>query len=186
MRFTLDAARSGWLNHPFLLPRTLRGWLTDQGSLTRRLKQRCKTFAVRPVRVGLLRACKDEHAPLAIVGNRLAYVREVVLNCDGRAVVFAHSVVALASLRGPWAAVTRLGARPLGEALFKNPRVTRGRLQYKRICARHPLAWQAQRAGVHDGRQPLWARRSAFTLQGHAIMVTEIFLPSIRRIPNDQ
>jgi chorismate--pyruvate lyase len=182
LRFKLAAADQGWLAHPFSLPRELRGWLVDQGSLTHRLRQRCGDFSVRPVRVGLMRFNRDESAPLKLRADELAYVREVVLNCDGQAVVFAHSVVAAASLRGPWAAVTRLGSRPLGGALFSNPRVVRGCLQFRRLDARHALMRQAQRAGVDVAGAAVWARRSLFTLQGHSLMVTEVFLPSIRSV----
>lgn len=184
MFFTQEAAEPGWLQHPFFLPREFRGWLADQGSLTRRLKQRCRHFSVRPVRVGLARPNRDESAPLRLRAGQLAYVREVVLHCDGRPVVFAHSVAPVRSLYGPWAAVTQLGSRPLGEALFSNPCVTRGGLQYRRIPARHPLARQAARAGISMPEKPVWARRSLFTLHGHSLMVTEVFLPSILSFTN--
>jgi chorismate--pyruvate lyase len=133
----------------------------------------------------LYRAGKDENKPLQLHIDRLAYVREVILECDGIPVVFAHSVVSLASLRGPWAGVTRLGSRPLGEALFSNPRVFRGKLQYRRIPSRHPLARQAAKAGISNENMPLWARRSLFTLKGRPIMVTEVFLQNIKLIKHD-
>lgn len=177
--FAQEAIEPGWLQHPFFLPREFRAWLADQGSLTRRLKQRCRHFSVRPAGVGLARPNRDERAPLRLRAGQLAYVREVVLHCDGRPVVFAHSVAPVKSLRGPWAALTRLGSRPLGEALFSNPCVTRGGLQYRRIPARHPLARQAARAGILMSQKSVWARRSLFTLHGHNLMVTEVFLPSI-------
>lgn len=179
MRSKLQAAPQGWLTHPFFVPREFRTWLAHHGSLTRRLKQRCQGFSVRPVRVGFVRPNRDERALLQLQAQGLAYVREVVLNCDGKPVVFAHSVVGAAALRGPWAAVTRLGSRPLGEALFSNPRVVRGRLQYRRIDARHALMRQAARAGLVDEGKTLWARRSLFFLQGHALMVTEVFMPAV-------
>jgi chorismate--pyruvate lyase len=182
LRFKLEAAEQGWLKHPFFLPRELRGWLADQGSLTRRLKQRCQHFSVQPVRVGFIRPNQDEHSALQLPADQLAYIREVVLHCNGQPVVFAHSVVAAHSLRGPWAAVTRLGSRPLGEALFSNPRISRGCLQYRRISARHSLARQAKRAGIPLSAGPVWARRSLFTLRGHPLMVTEVFLPEILSI----
>lgn len=160
MLFKQEAAEQGWLQHPFFLPREFRGWLADQGSLTRRLKQRCRHFSVRPVRVGLARPNRDESTSLQLRIGQLAYVREVVLHCDGKPVVFAHSVVPVTSLCGPWAAVTRLGSRPLGEALFNNPCVIRGSLQYRRIPARHPLARQAARAGISIPGKAVWARRS--------------------------
>ena len=186
MRFKLEAAGQGWLTHPFFLPREFRGWLSDQGSLTQRLRQRCHGFSVHPVRVGFIRPNRDENSPLQLRADELAYVREVVLNCDGQAVVFAHSLVAARSLRGPWAAVTRLGTRPLGEALFSDPRVVRGCLQYRRIDVRHPLARQAARAGIAMSGKSLWARRSLFTLQGHPLMVTEVFLPAVLSIKGDR
>lgn len=184
LRSQLEISAQGWLAHPFSLPRELRGWLADQGSLTHRLRQRCEAFSVRPVRVGFMRPNRDESPVLQLGGDELAYVREVVLNCNGRAVVFAHSVVAASALRGPWAAVTRLGTRPLGEALFSDPCVTRGRLQYRRIDMRHALARQAARAGIPLAGKSLWARRSLFNLQGHPLMVTEVFLPAVLAIGN--
>ena len=179
MRFKLETAEQGWLDHPFSLPRDYRHWLADKGSLTQRLKRHCRHFAVRLVRVGLLRPGRDEHALLQVRADELSYVREVALLCEGRPVVFAHSVVAAASLRGPWAAVTGLGSRPLGEALFSNPLVERGDLQYRRLSAFHPLSCHARRAGVSIEEQDLWARRSLFSLQGHPLLVTEVFVPAI-------
>lgn len=182
MRSGQEAKKQGWLSHPFFLPREFRIWLADQGSLTRRLKQHCRQFSVRPVRVGLLRPNGDEGPALRLQPGRVAYVREVLLHCDNQPVVFAHSTVVQESLRGPWAAVTRLGNRPLGEALFSNPRVMRSELQYRRISPGHPLARQAGKAGIATKGQTFWARRSLFTLQGHSLMVTEVFLPAVLNI----
>lgn len=182
MRCRPEAADRGWLKHPFFLPREFRCWLADQGSLTHRLRLRCHDFGVRPVRVGFLAPNRDERDLLGLRAGQIAYTREVVLNCNGQAVVFAHSVVADISLRGPWAAVANLGSRPLGEALFSNPRVARGDLQFRRVSGRHPLARQARKAGLSLPDQVLWARRSLFTLEGHPLLVTELFLPAILSI----
>ncbi len=179
MRFKLAAVESGWLRHPFKLPRNYRNWLADQGSLTARLKSVCAGFSVRVVRSGRLRPNRDEIIPLRLQKHAQAYVREVVLRCGKNNLVFAHSVVPPASLRGAWAQVTRLGTRPLGEALFGNPRVQRGELQYRRISLRHPLMRQVLRAGLTPQSKSLWARRSVFSLRGHPLMVTEVFLPEI-------
>ena len=180
MRFKLAAAEAGWLRHPFLLPRAYRHWLADEGSLTARLRSGCTRFSVRLLKTGSARPNHDEIAPLRLQGAwRQAFVREVALQCGEQDVVFAHSVVPAASLRGAWAQVTRLGTRPLGEALFSNPRVLRGELQYRRISRRHPLMREILRAGLKSGEKQLWARRSVFSLKGHPLMVTEVFLPEI-------
>lgn len=182
LQFKLEAAGQGWRKHLFFVPREFRGWLADQGSLTHRLRQLCGHFSVHPVRIGLIKPNRDESRPLQLRAGQLAYVREVVLFCDGQPVVFAHSVVPINSLRGPWAAVTSLGSRPLGEALFSNPRVARGCLQYWRIPARHALAREARHAGISVPERALWARRSLFTLQRHPLLVTEVFLPALLSI----
>lgn len=129
-----------------------------------------------------MRPNRDEGALLHLQPHELAYVREVVLTCNDRPVVFAHSVAGASALRGPWAALTLLGSRPLGEVLFSNPRVVRGCLQYRRVDVRHPLLSQAVRAGVVPPRAALWARRSLFSLHGQPLLVTEVFLPAILRV----
>lgn len=169
---------SGWIAHPVNLPRRLRTWLTCRGSLTRRLKAHCARFRVHPVATGLACANADEHAPLHLRPGSLAYVRDVLLMCDQHPVVFAHSVLRCAGLRGGWNGITRLGTRPLGEALFNDPRIRREALGYRQIDARHPL-FRAVRRNHPLSTRAVWARRSVFRLNGHPLLVTEVFLPEI-------
>lgn len=168
----------GWLAHGFRAPRALRGSLTDRGSLTRRLQARHADFRVVPVARGLAQPFPDETRLLRMHSHTLAYVRDVLLIGDGQVRVFAHSVLPRSSLRGGWNGITRLGSRPLGEALFTNPRIRRLGLTIRRLDARHPLYRAAQR---HTGitARKLWARRSVFCLSGRSLLVTEVFLPAI-------
>jgi chorismate--pyruvate lyase len=171
----------GWLTPPFRIPRDVRHWLSDRGSLTRRLRSSCASFRVQPVATGLARPNRDELGVLRLRAGARAYVREVQLICDGTAVVFAHSVLPVASLRGGWNGVTRLGTRPLGDALFNNPRIRRRPLQYCCLGPRHPLHRGVQRHLLVGGAR-LWARRSLFCLRGHPLLVTEVFLPAIQTL----
>ena len=160
----------------------LRDWLADHGSLTRRLQQRCHGFAVRRLRQEIARPQRDECGEIGLAPGRLALVREVLLQCAGRPVVYAHSVVALAGLRGPWVGLGKLGNKPLGAALFADPLVQRQPLEFQRLDARHRL----YRAAIaHSGTAPrtLWARRSHFELAGSPILVTEVFLPEVLCLP---
>lgn len=171
-------SRQGWLAHPHSLQRSLRPWLIDRGSLTQRLKARCVSFRVVPLATGLARPNADEYAILGLVPGTRAYVREVLLLCDGVPVVFAHSVLPLNALRGGWNGITRLGSRPLGEALFSDHRILRQPLAFSHLRRDHPLfhAIERQHAlSVGD----LWGRRSVFRLNQHPLLVTEIFLPAI-------
>ncbi|MHB8981795.1 chorismate--pyruvate lyase family protein [Thiobacillus sp.] len=168
----------GWLPHPFRAPRVLRGWLSDRGSLTQRLRSRYHDFGVVPVLRGFAAPFPDESRALGLTPGASAYVRDVLLLGDGKARVFAHSVLPRAALRGGWNGITRLGTRPLGEALFRTPGVRRLAMTMRRVDARHPLYHGACRhADVTD--RELWARRSVFCLDGHALLVSEVFLPAI-------
>ena len=153
-------------------------WLIDRGSLTDRVRERCATFRVELVFQGPHRAARDERF---IAGGReqRAYVREVFLSCGHTRVVFAHSVTRLANLRGTWRGLVRLGTRPLGAALFADPRVRRCPLRFRRLRPGDEL--HARACAATGKRLPaLWARRSLFILGKSPILVTEIFLPGIR------
>lgn len=154
-----------------------RHWLTDRGSLTRRLQEACPDFRVDRLKQTLGRPNLDECKTLGLFPGRLAMVREVLLLNAETPLVFAHSVIPLAGLSGPWAGLAGLGNRPLGAALFTNPRIQRQALEYQHLDRRHSLYCNAVR---HLAKPPrtLWARRSLFSLANQPILVTEVFLPA--------
>ena len=153
-----------------------RPWLCDRGSLTARITERCADFSVRVVFQGLRRANRDERFLFA--RRRRVLVRDVVLYCETTPVVFAHTIVDPAELDGPWRAVARLGTRPLGAALFAEPRVARHPLRQKKLGPHHDLQRHI-RAVLPRVPAALWARRSLFRLHDSPILVTEVFLPEI-------
>jgi chorismate--pyruvate lyase len=177
-RYAVHNSRQSWLAHPHSLPRPLRAWLSDRGSLTQRLKSRCAAFQVVPLVTGLARPNPDEYALLGIAMSTRAYVREVLLMCNGVPVVFAHSVLPYPSLRGGWNSISRLGSRPLGEALFGDHRIQRQPLTFQLLHPDHPLFRSIARQHPLSVRS-LWARRSVFSLNHHPLLVTEVFLPAI-------
>ena len=93
-------SRQDWLAHPHPIPRPLRNWLSDHGSLTARLKARCAAFRVLPLRIGIARPNPDEVELLGLRPGMRAYVRDVLLLCNEVPVVFAHSVLPQSGLRG--------------------------------------------------------------------------------------
>jgi len=167
-RFAVLDSRQGWLAHPHSIPRVLRPWLSDNGSLTQRLKSRCASFRVLPLATGLTRPNPDEYALLDLAPGTRAYVREVMLLCDGVPVVFAHSVLPHAGLRGGWSGITRLGSRSLGEALFSDHRIQRMPLAYRQIRRGHPLFRSVSAQQVLTVNS-LWVRRSVFCLNGPSV-----------------
>ena len=155
-----------------------RPWLTDRGSLTQRIADRCDRFRVEVVFQGLRTPTRDEAFLFADCRRSRVLVREVFLCCGDTPVVFAHSVTRPRDLRGPWKALTGLGSRSLGSRLFTDPRVRRHPLHQKKINAAHELYARALQRAPKAARS-LWARRSLFVLHKAPILVTEVFLPGI-------
>lgn len=155
------------------VPVGLRPWLTEPGSLTLRCQRHCREFRVRPLRQELAR-------PLVAAGGPARAslpLREVLLECDGQPVVFAHSVLSAprGGVLGRWFA--GLGSRSLGSLLFAHPGFRRGAIEYLRLGPLHPLHRQVCRHVPAQGAQPaLWARRSRHFLGAHSVLVTEVFL----------
>lgn len=159
---------------------SLLPWLAGRGSLTARIQARGR-FAVHVLRQGLACPNGDEAPVLGIEPGASAWVREVMLSCDGRIVVFAHTVLPCVP-RGPvtvWLA--RLGNRSLGAMLFAHPGFARGPMHFRRLNQRHPLFTSAARVLADGDQSPrtLWARRSLFAFAGQSVLVTEVFSPRV-------
>lgn len=199
MHKNLSQVRSRWLNKP-VASYLYDDWLIDKGSLTKRLQQRYAKFSVQAFAVKYAKPIQDEAALLRSPSYKAVLIREVLLMGNNKAVVFAHSVLPRASLRGAWHGLGRLGNKPLGATLFANPKVQRTPLSYKKLSVNHKLYQQAMKCLAHSLAQHLsqhllqasiqekplyekpnylWARRSIFSLNRANIMVTEIFLPQL-------
>lgn len=176
------ATRHRWLKKP-LQAQAYRAWLMESGSLTRRLQQSYPDFLVQPVKVNYAKSIADESILMHLKSAQRALQRDVLLFGGKQAVVFAHSVLPITSLRGVWYGLGKLGNRPLGATLFANPSVKRTALSYKKISANHALY---RLATQHLPLKPpcLWARRSVFSLNNshrrcQSLLVTEVFLPTL-------
>jgi len=165
-----------WRSPLCLAPRHLRPWLSARASLTARL-----SAAFGPVRVQVLAEKKQaaHREEWAQFGNtrpaELRQIREALLLAGPSPLIFAHSVARRDACRQGLRILGKIGARPLGAALFADPKIRRSALSWKRIDRRDPL-WQKAKAAVGPLPARLWARRSQF-LRGHArLLVTEVFL----------
>lgn len=159
-----------------------RPWLTEAGSLTARCQAACRTFRIRVLFQGCRRPSAEEAWCLGEPDRRFAACREVLLECDGVPVIFAHTVLPAVprGRMGRWLA--GLGSRSLGSLLFSRPGFVRSEIEFLRLDTRHLLF---RRAAAAVGALPvayLWARRSTHRLGNQAVLVTEIFLPAIYRL----
>ena len=161
----------------------MRGWLTDTMSLTMKLMSRSEHFRVRRLRQERGLCLSDEAEVVELPRRSYVQEREVLLQCDGRPVVFAHTIVPLSATTSDWPFFGTLGERSLGTTLFGDPRVVRGQLQYARLRAKHPLAERARRAlGSVEFTAPLYARRCLYRRKNGVLLVTELFLPAITEL----
>lgn len=167
-----------WLVRPATSSFPYQKWLLDRGSLTSRIKERCRDFSVRRIRQELGKITSDEQRILNLRAQRLALVREVLLYCGATPVVFAHTALDARFLHGPWHSVATMGNKPLGAALFADARVKRMPLHFKKLTKHHALYERACRT-MRSPPPFLWARRSLFRRDHAPLLVTEVFLPGI-------
>lgn len=156
----------------------LLSWLAHQGSLTARLQAFSQgDFSVRILRQQWALPRPEECRLLGMRRPQIALVREVVLQGKGEDWVFARSLLPQASLTGPLRHLRRQGNRPLGAFLFSQPALVRSQIQLAPIAPAHGYVPQALQAGTPW----LWGRRSLFSLQARALLVSEVFLPAFCR-----
>jgi chorismate lyase len=160
-------SKSRWLTSEDLsghiISPSLKSALQSDGLLTSALEE----VYGEPVSVKRLRQSEwaDAHG---VLGLR----RDALLKAGNIQCVRASTLMPLSVIEAhPWLA--SLGDKPLGEALKNRGHYRQGLFEFTRIDAGlifHPAPPAAQL---------LWARRSSFTFESGALLVTEIFLPGV-------
>jgi chorismate--pyruvate lyase len=167
-------------------PVPMRHWLATGGSLTAHLVAHSAAFRVQRLHQRTALCLPDEARAIGMARPGRVWEREVLLRCDGRPVVFAHTVVPMSASASDWPLFSALGERSLGSTLFDDPQVRRGELEFARIRAGHPLMQRARAAlgGAED--TILFARRCLYRRHRGTLLVTEVFLPSVLELAAPQ
>lgn len=163
------------------LPAYLSEWLLDRSSLTSRLVDVCSTdfnVQVQNQYYGLPRF--NERQSLAIKKKAYCLIREVVLFCDKTPLVFARTVVPMATLTGRERRLAHMGSQSLGAALFADPSMRRERMEIATIEPGQFLYDEAVKTLVKKPDK-IWGRRSIFYLNNKKLLISEIFLPTFRQ-----
>ncbi len=151
-------------------------WLLDPNSLTARIIQHCKDSQEsnnNSFRVEVLNQCTEvpsnsEMLRLNMQANEKAHIREVLLYCGEKAVIYAKTIIPLSTLTGKQKELTSLGNKPLGAYLFSQPDLLRDDIEVSQINHHY-----------QQKQEQLWARRSAFYLDHKPLLVYEVFLPEL-------
>lgn len=158
----------------------MRDWLATKGSLTARLIAGSNAFRVKRLHQKVAVCSLEEAAAIGLPRREHVWEREVLLCCDGRPVVFGHTVVPMSATASDWPLFNALGERSLGTTLFYDPRVVRGPVEFARLRAGHPLLQRLALAlGTKLNGHVFHARRCVYRRRQGLLMVTEVFLPAV-------
>lgn len=158
----------------------LRRWLQASGSLSARLAATGEVFSVKVVAQGRQPLTPGEAVALGQGPRRLGYAREVLLQVNGKPLVYARSVTTYADSVGAWRSLRGLGCRPLADLLFKRSGIARQPLAFALFPRHSPLqrhvlkSWYVATGAMPDSHG-LLARRSVFMRHGAALLVMEVF-----------
>jgi chorismate--pyruvate lyase len=161
-------------------PARLWTYLSEQGSLTERLRARAGDLQVQILSQGHATLSDEDMVLLGAKPDEAGYVRQVYLCGHAQQPwVYARSVVAGPAER--W--LKELGEQPLGDKVFANADAERSPIAVAKLEPRHLLHKEAvarlpasQRTRVVDA---LWARRSRLSVGGGHILIYECFLPAL-------
>ena len=163
-------------------PARMHDWLTTEGSLTARLIAHSERFRVRRLHQRSAMCLADEARAIGLPRPERVWEREVLLECDGKPAVFGHTVVPTSCTASDWPLFSALGERSLGTTLFYDPLVRRGRLEFARIRAGHPL-FARVRAAIGGADDTIYyARRCVYRRHQGLLLVTEVFLPEVLKL----
>jgi chorismate--pyruvate lyase len=138
-------------------------WLTEEGSLTERLKKEFDNVKVEVVYEGTYSIDKN------------FYVREVILKSNNSPKIFARTLVKQDDLQEAWSSLKHLGSHSLASILFNSPEIHKISVFYKELFLDDSMfAYINSLSPIH--KKSLWARRSSWEKQGAYLELIEIFL----------
>lgn len=149
-------------------------WLFDTSSLTARMIDLCGSgFSVRLISQQWQPMDAEEIAAMSLGCVRAALVRQVLLCCHDKPLVYARTVIPVTTVQGAQRRYANMGSRPLGAMLFADRTMQREQVQVAKLPA-------SNQVNKYTGQQAVvWGRRSVFRVSGKPILVAEYFLPEL-------
>lgn len=164
------------------IPTDAESWIFETASLTKRIKSSCdRGFGVTVLNQSWAKPFPDEARALHLARYQCALIREVELHCGARSVIMARTVMPLATLRGAQRHLSNLGARPLGEVIFSYPGLKRLRLDIVCVGSKE---WCGDLAECKSIGEPIWGRRTVYSIVGRHLLVCEFFMPEAISMPS--
>lgn len=151
-----------WLISPKVEGKEL-SWLTEEGSLTERLKKEFDDVKVEIMYEGVYEL------------DKTFYTREVILKSNDIPRVFARTLVKEDDLLQAWSSLKNLGDQSLATILFNSVDIKKTSVFYKELFLDDSLfVYVSSISPIH--KKSLWARKSSWKKQGANLDLIEIFL----------
>ncbi len=154
-----------WLTSP-----TVEGnkfsWLTEDGSLTERIKKEFNDVKVDVIYEGL------------VLEKETDYIREVLIKSHEESMIYAKTRLKVIDLEDAWVCLKTLGQQSLANILFKDPQIYRRSLLY-RICDSDDILYRRLKSLSCIHEEILWVRQSEWERDGKILSLTEAFLPKL-------
>ena len=141
-------------------------WLTEEGSLTERLKNEFNDVKVDVIYEGLA------------LEKETDYIREAIIKSHHKPMIFARTRLKVNDLEEAWACLKTLGQQSLANILFKDPQISRRSLLY-RICEPGDVIYKHLKSLDYVKDEILWIRQSEWERFGKILLLTEVFLPNL-------
>lgn len=171
--FPLSLKANWQLGHSVAnLSKVQRDWLLEPNSLTAKLKSNATNFAVEVLSEQRF-ALSGPQKQLLNCSYSHAINREVLLICDGVAMVYAQSWLPISPAMEQQQ-LLGLGDKPLGDIIFQHPELSRTDIEIAYFDSRQ---FQHLLPSLKQSTASLWGRRSIFSLQQSHFLVAEVFLP---------
>ena len=147
-------------------------WLFNSESLTKRLIRLSRNqFSLKRLSEQKQKIREDECGILEVGYPSLKQVRQVVLEGQGQAWIYARSIILSKGedLRGNL--FQAIGNKPLGSVLFQKDVFERSKIE----ITKYPREFLP----IDYRHFDLWARRSVFICSSQSVLVQEVFLPDL-------
>jgi chorismate--pyruvate lyase len=164
------------------LPKDMSEWLLHPGSFMERLRlQGAKNPRIELLRQTWQFPALSEKKALGMYTRDYALIREVLIYSDNQKWMYARTVFPRKTLTGKQQCLARLKNRSLGSVLFRDPAIERS--PFEIICLLPAMPFYEYILGqVKLEADQLWARRSRFILREKPLLLTEVFLPDIKKL----
>lgn len=154
-----------WLSLP-----TVEGevfsWLTEEGSLTERLKEEFGNVKVDVMYEGYISEKESE------------YMREVIIQSDDLPMIYAKTLLKKNDIEDAWNCIKSLGQQSLANILFKDSKIFRRSLSY-RICKSNDALYLHLKSLNLIHGEVIWLRQSKWEREGKILLLVEVFLSNL-------